>query len=183
MIGDQGFNYNAPGIVSVFFRFCDSYARILDLTLTALGLSLLFAVTMQVAGRYVPFIPPYLWTLELSNFSLIWAVFIGSILGLRGGRHFLVDIFIGRQLSPYFNLVLKIIYYVVIFTVTYIFIAEGYGYFVDWGLIQSSEITGINLGFLYFSVPFAGISWLVFLIEQLIKDIINNKINMEGKGL
>lgn len=170
-------------LVNIFFEFCNVYAHILNLVLKILGFSLLFAVTMQVAGRYVPFIPPYLWTLELSNFSLIWAVFIGSILGLRERRHFLVDIFIGRQLSPYFNLVLKIIYYVVIFTVTYVFITEGYGYFVDWGLIQNSEVTGINLGFLYFSVPFAGISWLIFLTEQLIKDAIDNKLNMGGKDL
>lgn len=165
--------YVPSKIYKVFFAFCNTYAYILEFSLKILGLSLLFAVTMQVAGRYVPFIPPYLWTLELSNFSLIWSVFIGSILGLRDKRHFLVDIFIVRQVSPYFNFILKTVYYIVMFTVSYIFIAEGYDYFVDWGLIQSSEITGVNLGFLYFSVPFAGISWLIFLFEQLIKDTTN----------
>jgi TRAP-type C4-dicarboxylate transport system permease small subunit len=139
-----------------------------------LGLSLLFAVALQVAGRYIPFIPRYLWTLEVTNFSLIWMIFIGSIVGLRDNRHFTVDIFQfkGQSINPIFAKFLRVLYYFVILVITYVFIVYGYQYFMKWGLIQSSDITGINLGWLYASVPFAGISWFIFLIEGFLKEFL-----------
>ena len=66
-----------------YFRFCEKYAKFLLRTLFVLGFSLLFAVTLQVAGRYVPFVPRYLWPLELTNFSLIWMIFIGHFMTKR----------------------------------------------------------------------------------------------------
>jgi TRAP-type C4-dicarboxylate transport system permease small subunit len=53
-----------------------------------------------------------------------------------------------------------------------VFIVYGYSYFVKWGMIQSSDITGINLGWLYVSVPLSGISWLLFLVESFLKEFI-----------
>ncbi len=157
-----------------YFRFCEKYAKFLLRTLFVLGFSLLFAVTLQVAGRYVPFVPRYLWPLELTNFSLIWMIFIGSILGVREGRHFNVDIFsfVNVRLSPTFNFFLRLVYYFVLLVVTWIFIYYGYQYFINWGLIQSSDITGINLGWLYASVPISGVSWLIFLVESILKEFI-----------
>ncbi len=156
----------------VFFRFCDMYAKFLHRVMIILGISLLFAVTMQVAGRYVPFVPRYLWPLELSNFSLIWMIFIGSIVGLRDKKHFNVDVFQfqGKTLNPKFDKILQVLYYVIILAVTYIFIFDGYKYFTKWGLIQESDITGINMGWLYVSVPISGISWFIFLVEGILKD-------------
>ena len=51
-----------------------------------------------------------------------------------------------------------------------LFRSDGYRYFTKWGLIQESDITGINLGWLYVSVPISGVSWLVFLVEGILKD-------------
>ena len=153
----------------MFNRICEAYARGLTVVMAALGVSLLGAVAIQVAGRYIPFVPPYLWPLEVTNFSLIWMIFIGSILGVRDEKHFFVDVFLGKSVNPAVDLSLKIIYYVVMAVVTYIFIYYGYRYFVRWGTIQTSDITGINLGFLYISVPIAGLSWLLFLIESVLK--------------
>jgi TRAP-type C4-dicarboxylate transport system permease small subunit len=62
----------------IFTRICDAYARFLQKLMLILGLALIFAVTLQVLGRYVPFIPRFLWPLELANFTLIWLVFLGS---------------------------------------------------------------------------------------------------------
>lgn len=158
----------------LFFRICEAYARLLHKILVLLGLSLIFAVALQVAGRYIPFIPRYLWTLEVTNFSLIWMIFIGSIIGVREGKHFFVDVFTfaGGQINPRLEYILKILYYIVVLVVTIVFIVYGYSYFVKWGMIQSSDITGINLGWLYASVPLSGISWLLFLVESFLKDFI-----------
>ena len=156
-------------------RICDLYSKFLHAMMIILGLSLLFAVGMQVAGRYVPFIPMFLWTLEVSRFSLIWLIFLGSIIGLREKRHFFVDVFQRSAPGGAFARFLQALYYVVLLTVTYIFVRYGFRYFNQWGRIQSSEITNINLGYLYASVPVAGWSWLLFLIEGIWIDFFRRK--------
>lgn len=155
----------------MFLRICELYAKLLNSLLTFLGVVLLCAVALQVAGRYVFFIPPWFWPQEVINFALIWGIFIGATLGVREGRHFCVDIFQfkGGGIGPGFERFLRILYYLVLFSVTFIFIFYGYQYFVKWGMIQSSDITGVNLGWLYVSVPVTGVSWLLFLVESLVR--------------
>lgn len=165
----------------VFERICNVYAKILDKLILYLGLFLIFSVALQVAGRYVPFVPRWLWPLELATFDLIWIVFIGSILALRENRHFNIDLFIGKKLSTPFSIFLKVVYYFTVGVVTYVFVVFGYKYFIGWGLIQESEITGISMGFLYASVPVAGLSWTLFLAENIYKDIKSNRRKAEGK--
>lgn len=152
----------------MIFRMIDIYAKFINKLITICMYALLFSMSLQVTGRYIPFIPRYLWPLEVTNFSLIWLVFLGSIIGVRGRRHFFVDIF-GENISPKLSKAIDVIYFFVLYSMTIIFIFFGYKYFVEWGLIQNSDITGVNMGFLYFSVPFSGISWLIFLTEDLYK--------------
>lgn len=168
----------------MFFKFCDAYAKILSQMIMVLGVALLVAVGMQVAGRYVWFIPLYLWPLELTNFSLIWSIFVGSILGVREGRHFMVDIFSigGRTVNPKLNLALRVLYYIVLASMTFVFIYYGWQFYIKWGLIQESDITGISLGYQYFSVPFAGVSWLLFMIEGFIKEFCMSSGKEEGRA-
>jgi len=75
----------------------------------------------------------------------------------------------GENINPKLNKIIDLVYFFVLYSVTFIFIFFGYKYFVGWGLIQNSDITGMNMGFLYFSVPFSGVSWLIFLTEDLYK--------------
>ena len=158
----------------LYFRICDAYAGFLHVMIFALGCTLIFSVGLQVAGRYVPFIPPYLWTLEVTNFSLIWAIFIGSILGVRYERHFIVDVFGmgGTKINPKLNLCLRLLYYASALAITGVFCRYGWEYFRGWGMIQTSDITGVNLGWLYASVPLSGASWLLFIIENFTKEFL-----------
>lgn len=155
----------------MLLKLFDYYAKFLTRLLIVLMTLLLISVATSVAGRYIEFIPRFFWILEITNFALIWMVFVGSILGLRESRHFFIDIF-GDDVPKWFELVLKIVYYIVTLTVTYVFVRWGYRYFVEWGTIQTSDLTGINLGFLYASVPVAGISWLLFLLEGIYHDFL-----------
>lgn len=152
----------------MIFRMIDIYAKFINKLITICMYALLFSMSLQITGRYIPFIPRYLWPLEVTNFSLIWLVFLGSIIGVRGRRHFFVDIF-GENISPKLSRAIDVIYFFVLYSMTIIFIFFGYKYFLEWGLIQNSDITGMNMGFLYFSVPFTGGSWLIFLTEDLYK--------------
>lgn len=174
----------------MFFRFTDLYARLISKLIILFMYILLFSLTAQVVGRYISFIPRYLWTLEAVKFALIWLIFLGSIIGIRGRKHFFVDIFsfwkkTGSPLEKWFEKwVINVIYFFVVGSVTLVFIFYGYPFLVDWGLIQNSEITGMNLGWVYFSVPFAGISWLIFLVEDFYKTYFLNRTfsQRQGKG-
>lgn len=163
----------------MIFRIIDIYANILAKLMTLLMYVLLFAVTLQVMGRYIPFVPRYLWPLEVTNFSLIWLIFIGSVLGIHEKKHFFVDLF--PECSPGMERFLNVLYFVVVYTVCIIFIVFGYRYFTKWGLIQTSDLTGMNLGFVYFSVPFAGISWFIFLTADLYNTFFMNSNTTEKK--
>lgn len=153
----------------MIFRLIDIYTNILNKLMVLMMAVLLFAVGIQILGRYVPFIPRYMWPLELTNFALIWMIFLGSILAVREKRHFYVDLF--PHCSPKMAKFFKVVYYLVTYSVCFIFIIFGYEYFIKWGLIQTSDLTGLNLGFIYFSVPFTGISWLIFLTADLYQEI------------
>ncbi len=155
-----------------FSKLCDAYARLLHKLIFVLGMFLLLAVTIQVAGRYVWFIPQYLWPQEVVNFSLIWAIFLGSILGVRENTHFNVDIFQyrGQRIHPALSVFLKIVSYLVLAAMVFVFTFYGWTYFTKWGLIQESEITGMNLGLVYVAVPVTGVSWLLYMIELLLKE-------------
>jgi TRAP-type C4-dicarboxylate transport system permease small subunit len=161
----------------MFFKFCNAYAKFLDASIIFVGLTLMFSVGLQIAGRYIWFIPPYLWTLEVTNFALIWGIFIGSAVCVREEKHFNVDIFQmgGKGINPTLNKCLRALNYVIVGCMTFVFTYYGWVYFSKWGMIQSSDITGVNLGWLYASVPFAGASWLLFLVENLIREFYLGK--------
>ena len=98
----------------MIFRMIDIYAKIINKLITICMYALLFSMSLQVAGRYIPFIPRYLWPLEVTNFSLIWLVFLGSIVGVRGRKHFFVDIF-GENISPKLTKAIDVIYFFVLY--------------------------------------------------------------------
>lgn len=158
----------------MFLKFCDTIAKSLYYILIGLGIILLVTVTLQVLGRYVPFIPRWLWPLEVANWAMIWMVFVGASLGVKEAKHFNVDLFMGKTPPRPVYILLKIIYYVFVGFVTLTFILFGYDFLVKWAMIQTSEILMINLGFLYVSVPVAGFLWLLFLIEDFYKDFFLN---------
>ena len=152
------------------FNILDLYTKFINVLIVVLMYILLLDVTIQVFGRYVSFIPRFLWTIEFANFILIWIVFLGSIIAVKHGKHFFVNCF-SDDISLKFEYTLRIIYYVVMFIVTFVFIIFGFKFF-KIGCKQGSMILGINLGIIHISVPFTGISWLIFLVDDFYKDFI-----------
>src|SRR6056297_3326690 len=93
-----------------YFKLMKYVAKGLELLLTILMITLLVSVALQIIGRYVPFIPRFLWTLEVSNFSLIWAILIGAMLATKERTHFFVDL-IPESMEEKFGLFIEIIYF------------------------------------------------------------------------
>lgn len=57
-------------------------------------LVMIVMVSMQVAGRFMH--AKFPWTEEITNYSLIWMTFIGSVGVLIKGEHLTVDLFLLR---------------------------------------------------------------------------------------
>ena len=50
-----------------------------------------------------------------------------------------------------------------------IFVIYGYE-FAKFGSVQSSEMSGINLLSIYIAFPLAGVTWCLFLLENIVTD-------------
>jgi TRAP-type transport system small permease protein len=163
----------------MFLKLCDAISRVLHCALVAMGLLLIGSVTLLVAARYLPFVPRWLWPLEVTNWAMIWMVFIGASIAVRENKHFNVDLFMGKNPPRAVHVFLKLVYYVFVGFVTLTFIFFGYAFVVKWAMIQSSEILMINMAYLYVSVPVAGLLWLLFLVEDIYKEFFMRKSQAE----
>jgi TRAP-type C4-dicarboxylate transport system permease small subunit len=50
-----------------------------------------------------------------------------------------------------------------------VFIRYGYD-FAKFGAIQTSEMSGINMLTIYIAFPLAGVTWMLFLLENIVAD-------------
>jgi TRAP-type C4-dicarboxylate transport system permease small subunit len=150
------------------------YYKVLEKIVLSLLVMMLIGTMVLIVGRYIPFIKEFSWGLEIVEFSMIWMVFIGASIAIKDRGHFFVDL-VPEKYENSIGMVLNILYVLVILLFCYIYIVYGYVYFTNWSLIQISEILQINLGFVYFSVPFCGINSLIFLFAEMVEKKINSK--------
>jgi TRAP-type C4-dicarboxylate transport system permease small subunit len=147
----------------------DSYYRALQLLLTVLMGALIVPVSMQVLSRYTGLVPRYIWTEEIARFCFIWIVMVGSMIAVRDGSHFDVDLLPkpktvrNRGLSDLFVHLFMIAFALV-------FVIFGWDFFM-FGRYQDSEIAELPLMWIYSAWPLAGITWTIFLIEKIREDI------------
>ena len=149
--------------------FNDVVYRLLQIAITVLMAVLIFPVTMQIVSRYTDYVPRYIWTEEVARFCFIWIILIGSMIAVRDGTHFDVDV-IPRAKTRHGAAIQRIIVHACMLAVASIFIVYGYP-FALFGWDQESELTGINMLSIHIAWPLAGFVWLFFLIEKFQEDI------------
>jgi TRAP-type C4-dicarboxylate transport system permease small subunit len=150
-------------------KLLDGYYRVLQVLLTLLMGLLIVPVSMQIFSRYIGLIPRYIWTEEIARFCFIWIILIGAMIAVRDGSHFAVDLLpsaktkrgvaVGRMFVD-FN----------VFLVAMIFIVWGWP-LVKFGLMQESEIAELPMITIYIAWPIAGVTWILFLGENLVENI------------
>jgi len=143
--------------------------RALQAVITLLIAVMIVPVTLQIASRFVDFIPRYIWTEEVARFCLIWLVMLGATIAVRDGAHFDVDV-LPSPATARGKALAAMIVHVSIFLMALIFVWYGWS-FAKFGAIQNSEMTGINILTMYVAWPLAGVAWLLFTIEQLADDV------------
>ena len=147
----------------------NGYYRALQVGMTVLMGVMVIPVTLQILSRYTGWIPRYIWTEEAARICFLWIIITGATLAIRDGTHFNVDVLpnprtargaaVGEMLVDFFLLIVAVA-----------FVVYGYEY-AKFGYTQTSELTGINLVWIYGVYLVAGLTWVVFLGERFLKAI------------
>jgi TRAP-type C4-dicarboxylate transport system permease small subunit len=145
------------------------YFRLLQFLLALLMGLLMVPVSMQIFSRYVGFIPRYIWTEEIARFCFIWIILIGSMIAVREGSHFTVDLLPAAK-TKRVEIIGRLFVDFVIFLVALIFIVWGWP-LVQFGLMQESEIAELPMVTIYIAWPIAGVTWVLFLAENTIDNV------------
>jgi TRAP-type C4-dicarboxylate transport system permease small subunit len=128
---------------------------------------LIVPVTLQIVSRYTALIPSWIWTEELSRFLFIWMIMLGSMIAVREGTHFVVDVL--PQLPPRPNAVLQVVSDIGVLAFALVFTWYGIE-FVKFGWNQTSELADLPMPFIFAAWPLAGITWIVFLGEHFVRN-------------
>lgn len=142
--------------------------RALQGVLTALTAFLLIPVCLQIASRFTEVVPRYVWTEEVARFTFVWIIMIGSMLAVRDGTHFELDVFpVPRTARG--RAAVQAIRHLAMFAVAVTFAWYGVE-FLQLGQEQESDLTGLNMAWVHAAWPVAGVVYLLFLVEKLADD-------------
>ena len=146
-------------------KFLEGYHRLLRVLMAATVAILIVPVTLQIISRYTALIPAWIWTEELSRFLFIWMVMLGSMIGVREGTHFVVDVL--PTLPPRADAAVQIVANLFVLVFALVFVWWGVQ-FVRFGWYQTSELAELPMGFIFVAWPLAGLTWILFLGEAFI---------------
>lgn len=149
-------------------KFLAGYYRLLNIVLTVLMGLLLIPVTLQILSRYTGIIPRYIWTEEAARFCFVWIIMIGSMIAVRDRAHFDVDL-LPHPKTPRQKGIAGLVVHLTMLVMAVVFIRYGYD-FAKFGAIQTSEMSGINMLSIYIAFPLAGVTWALFLAENIAAD-------------
>lgn len=143
----------------------DGWYRLLRVMITVLMVALVIPVGMQILSRYTGIIPRYIWTEEIARFCFVWIIMIGSMIAVRDGTHFDVDV-LPHSTNRLFELVMRVFSQLAILVVAITFIWYGWDFGI-LGLRQQSEISGLPMLWIYGAWPLAGVTWVAFATEKI----------------
>jgi len=148
--------------------FIAGYYRLLNVLLVITVAVLIVPVSLQIFSRFTDLIPSYIWTEEMARFLFIWMIMLGSMVGIRDGAHFDVDLW--PELKPRANALLRIVSSVFVLVFALVFIWYGIK-FVQFGWDQNSELAELPMPWIFVAWPLAGFTWVLFLGENFIKNL------------
>ncbi len=147
----------------------NGYYRLLQAVITVLMGLMVIPVTLQIFSRYTGLIPRYIWTEEAARFCFMWVILIGATIGIRDGTHFVVDV-LPHPRTARGRAAAEVLVDFFLLIVALAFVVYGYDY-ARFGYAQTSELTGINLIWIYGMYVVAGVTWVVFLLERIARAV------------
>jgi TRAP-type C4-dicarboxylate transport system permease small subunit len=125
---------------------------------------LIVPVSLQIFSRYTELIPSYIWTEEMARFLFVWMIMIGAMLGIREGRHFVVDVW--PDLPPRPLAVLRLVSDLAVLVFAFVFVWAGYE-FTRFAWNRISELAELPLWLIHIAWPITGLTWLLFTGEHV----------------
>jgi TRAP-type C4-dicarboxylate transport system permease small subunit len=141
------------------------YSRLLNWLLVFTVAVLMIPVSLQIFSRYTQLIPSYIWTEEMARFLFVWMVMIGSMVGVREGSHFDVDVW--PALGARANAALQIVSSLFILALAIVFMWAGWE-FTRFAWNRISELAELPLWMIHVAWPVTGLTWIVFQGEQML---------------
>jgi len=128
-------------------------------------------VFVQVITRnYIHYNLP--WTAELSLLCFVWGVMLGSAVGVRSGRHYVVDLL--PQSCKRFIGMLDIMALLLCLGIFIVLLIAGYD-FAMLGLNRRGNSVPISMAWTFSSIPVSAALMILFDIEVLWKKILSVK--------
>jgi TRAP-type C4-dicarboxylate transport system permease small subunit len=149
-------------------KLIDGYYRLLNALLVVTVAILVVPVAIQILSRHTPWVPSWIWTEEMARFLFVWMIMIGSMVGIRDGAHFDVDLW--PELPPRVNALLRVVADLFVLVMALVFIWYGIR-FVQFGWDQTSELAELPMTWIFISWPLAGFTWVVFLGERFLANL------------
>ncbi|HVY04856.1 MAG TPA: TRAP transporter small permease [Burkholderiales bacterium] len=149
-------------------RLIDAFYRLLQFLLILLMGLLILPVCMQILSRFTGLVPRYIWTEEAARLCFIWIIMLGSMIAVRDGTHFDLEV-LPQPKSPRGRALMSIVRHLMMMLVALTFVWFGYEFSL-FGYSQESELTGLNMLFIHIAWPLAGVAYTLFLAEKLWKD-------------
>lgn len=153
---------------SAWRRFTAYYTWLLSQLLVLSLVVLIIPVSLQIFARYTTFVPTYIWTEELARFVFIWTIMLGAIIGVRESAHFDCDVW--PETGPRLDAVGRLLGRFGVLLTALVFVWAGIE-FTKFGWNRQSELGDLPLWTIHIAWPVAGVSWIVFLGEQMLNDV------------
>src|SRR5262245_3385010 len=154
--------------MSLWRRFTSVYAALLSWVVVLSVAILVIPVSLQIFSRYTALIPSYIWTEEMARFLFIWTIMIGAMIGVRESTHFEVDVW--PRLSRRGEAVVRLAGRLGVLAAALVFVRAGVS-FTQFAWHRISELAELPLWLIHLAWPLTGVTWLVFLGEQLVDDV------------
>src|SRR5262245_65066385 len=145
-------------------RLTRCYAELLSWLLAITVGLLIIPVSLQIFSRYTELIPSYIWTEEMARFLFIWTIMIGAMIGVRESTHFEVDVW--PRLPPRGEALVRMLGRLGVLAAALVFVWAGIA-FTQFAWHRISELAELPLWLINLAWPLTGVTWLVFLGEQL----------------
>jgi TRAP-type transport system small permease protein len=154
--------------MSLWRQFTRFYAALLSWLLAFSVAILVIPVSLQIFSRYTALIPSYIWTEEMARFLFIWTIMIGAMIGVRESTHFEVDVW--PRLSRRSEALVRLLGRLGVLVAALVFVWAGVA-FTQFAWHRISELAELPLWLIHLAWPLTGVTWLVFLGEQLLDDL------------
>jgi len=154
--------------MSLWRQFTKVYAALLSWVLVLSVAILVIPVSLQIFSRYTALIPSYIWTEEMARFLFIWTIMVGAMIGVRESTHFEVDLW--PQLSRRGETIVRLAGRLGVLATALVFVWAGIE-FTKFAWNRISELAELPLWLIHVAWPVTGLTWLVFLGEQVVDDL------------